>query len=153
MPNWKKVVVSGSNAQLNQVTASYFKGDGSGLTGINADTANIAVKEEGSSLTSQVSSIDFVGSSLTATTNGNDVTVTAITESPFTATGSYYAANADIQVTGSLGVDGAITEKGYSIPVLIEKMVVDRLGSDGNAPDFLTFVPIVDQNGEQVIIS
>jgi hypothetical protein len=32
-------------------------------------------------------------------------------------------------------------------------MVVDRLGSDGNAPDFLTFVPIVDQNGEQVIIS
>jgi len=76
MPNWKKVVVSGSNAQLNQVTASYFKGDGSGLTGINADTANIAVQEEGSSLTSQVSSINFVGSPVTATNSGNDVTVT-----------------------------------------------------------------------------
>ena len=57
------------------------------------------------------------------------------------------------EVTGSLNVEGSILEKGYSIPVLMEKMVVDRLGSDGNAPDFLTFVPIVDQNGEQVIIS
>ena len=75
MPNWKKVVVSGSNAQLNQVTASYFKGDGSGITGVTADTANIAVKEEGSSLTSQVSSIDFVGSVVTATNIGNDITV------------------------------------------------------------------------------
>ena len=76
MPNWKKVVVSGSNAQLNQVTASYFKGDGSALTGVAADTANIAVKEEGSSLTSQVSSLDFVGSSVTAAAVGNAITVT-----------------------------------------------------------------------------
>ena len=75
MPNWKKVVVSGSNAQLNQVTASYFKGDGSGITGVTADTANISVKEEGSSLTSQVSSINFVGSVVTATNIGNDITV------------------------------------------------------------------------------
>ena len=56
------------------------------------------------------------------------------------------------EVTGSFSVDGAIKEKGLTIPTLIEKMVVDRLGSDGNAPDFLTFVPILDQNGEQVII-
>ena len=34
MPNWKKVVVSGSNAELNQVTASYFTGDGSALTNL-----------------------------------------------------------------------------------------------------------------------
>ena len=56
------------------------------------------------------------------------------------------------EVTGSLNVEGSILEKGYSIPVLMQQMVVDRLGSDGNAPDFLTFVPILDQNGEQVII-
>ena len=55
------------------------------------------------------------------------------------------------EVTGSFGVDGAITEKGYSMPVLMEKMVVDRLGSDGEAVDFLNFVPIVDENGEQII--
>jgi len=77
MPSWKKVLVSGSSAQLNEVTASGgFSGDGSGLTGVTADTANIAVLEEGSSLTSQVSSLDFVGSNVTATTDGNAITVT-----------------------------------------------------------------------------
>ncbi len=55
------------------------------------------------------------------------------------------------EVTGSLNVEGAIMEKGYSIPTLIEKMVIDRLGSDGETPNFLTFVPIVDENGEQII--
>jgi len=47
MPNWKKVIVSGSEASLsnlfvdNNITASYFtgsfKGDGSGLTNLNVD--------------------------------------------------------------------------------------------------------------------
>ena len=55
------------------------------------------------------------------------------------------------EVTGSLSVDGAIKEKGLSIPVLIEKMVVDRLGSDGEAVDFLNFVPITDENDEIVV--
>ena len=146
MPNWKKVVVSGSHAQINTVTASYFTGDGSALTGINADTANISVKEEGSSLTSQVSSLDFVGSSITATTSGNNVTVTATSASPFTATGSYYAANADLQVTGSFGVDGTITEQGYSIPELMEKMVVDNASST-----FLNFTTVTNNSGEVVV--
>ena len=146
MPNWKKVVVSGSNAQLNQVTASYFKGDGSALTGVAADTANIAVKEEGSSLTSQVSSINFVGSSLTATTSGNAVTVTATSASPFSQTGSYYAANSDIQVTGSFAVSGIISEQGYSIPELMEKMVVDQ-----GSTTFLNFVTITNESGEVIV--
>ena len=34
MASWKKVVVSGSRADLNDVTASFFKGDGSALTNI-----------------------------------------------------------------------------------------------------------------------
>ena len=55
------------------------------------------------------------------------------------------------EVTGSLNVEGAILEKGYSIPVLMEKMVVDRLGSDGGAVDFLNFVPITDENDEIVV--
>ena len=39
MPNWKKVLVSGSNAELGQVTASLgFKGDGSGLTNVPMTT-------------------------------------------------------------------------------------------------------------------
>lgn len=40
MANWKKVIVSGSDAVLNQVTASYFKGDGSALTGISGLISN-----------------------------------------------------------------------------------------------------------------
>jgi len=56
------------------------------------------------------------------------------------------------EVTGSFSVEGAIMEKGYSIPVLMEKMVVDRLGSDGEAVDFLNFVPITDENDEVVVI-
>ena len=42
--------------------------------------------------------------------------------------------NGGAEVTGSLNVEGAILEKGYSIPVLMEKMVVDRLGDDGGTP-------------------
>jgi hypothetical protein len=40
MANWKKVIVSGSNAELLTVTASFFKGDGSALTGVVASSAN-----------------------------------------------------------------------------------------------------------------
>lgn len=40
MANWKKVIVSGSRAELLDVTAS-FKGDGSGLTGITATSLDI----------------------------------------------------------------------------------------------------------------
>jgi hypothetical protein len=41
MATWKKVIVSGSNAILNQVTASGgFSGDGSGITGISGISDN-----------------------------------------------------------------------------------------------------------------
>jgi hypothetical protein len=55
------------------------------------------------------------------------------------------------EVTGSFSVDGAIKEKGLTIPTLIEKMVIDRLGDDGEEPTFLTYVPIEDESGEQII--
>lgn len=38
MPTWNKIILSGSNAHLNQVTASFFSGDGSGLTGLPTRT-------------------------------------------------------------------------------------------------------------------
>lgn len=47
MAEWKKVIVSGSSAELsnlfvtNAVTASYFKGDGSQLTGVAATSLDI----------------------------------------------------------------------------------------------------------------
>ena len=48
MPNWKKLIVSGSSAHLynlnvaSAVTASYFKGDGSGLTNVTTTVAELA---------------------------------------------------------------------------------------------------------------
>ena len=76
MPNWKKVIVSGSNAELNQVSASFsgsFQGDGSQLTGVGS---SITIQDEGSNLTTAASQINFVGSGVTATTSGNNVTAT-----------------------------------------------------------------------------
>ena len=46
MPNWKKLITSGSNAVLNQVTASFFKGDGSGLSNVTTTISELASKPD-----------------------------------------------------------------------------------------------------------
>ena len=45
------------------------------ITGISGAAANVIVKEEGSTITTSVSSLNFVGSGVTATNSGNDVTI------------------------------------------------------------------------------
>jgi hypothetical protein len=51
-----------------------------------------------------------------------------------------------------MSVDGAIQEKGYAIPTLIEKMVVGTVGSDGSTDlTILNFIPVTDENGEVVV--
>ena len=89
MAEWKKVIVSGSIAELNQVTASGgFSGNGSGLTGITADTlgnsltdgngiadftfngssgATIAVEADGSTLSVGASGVKVADAGITAT--------------------------------------------------------------------------------------
>ena len=65
MATWKKVIVSGSNAVLNQVTASGgFSGDGSGLTGIVGTSANNFTDADHSKLNAIEASAD-----VTDTTN------------------------------------------------------------------------------------
>ena len=49
-------------------------------------------------------------------------------------------------ITGSLNVNGAILEKGYSIPVIMQKMVVDS-----NSTTILNFEPITDVNEEVIV--
>ena len=51
MANWKKVIVSGSNAELNTVTASFFSGDGSALTNVPAGSINIESFTDGTGIT------------------------------------------------------------------------------------------------------
>lgn len=59
MPNWKKLIVSGSDASLsnlnvaNAVTASYFKGDGSAITGVTSTVTETATVSD--SFTNQTS--------------------------------------------------------------------------------------------------
>ena len=62
-----------STGSFGRVNATKFVGDGSGLTNV---TSPITVKDEGSNLTTEVSSINFVGTGVSAVANGNDVTAT-----------------------------------------------------------------------------
>jgi|TARA_B100000959_G_scaffold130786_1_gene137160 hypothetical protein len=60
----------------------------------------------------------------------------------------------DMQVTGSLSVDGTISELGYSIPELVEKMVVRAVGSDDSTSiTVLNFITVTNNNGEVVVTS
>ena len=51
MAEWKKVIVSGSHAELNTVTASFFSGDGSALTTVPAGSINIESFADGTGIT------------------------------------------------------------------------------------------------------
>ncbi len=63
----------GTTAISGSTFSGSFVGDGSGLSGV---TSPITIKDEGSDLTTAVSSINFAGSGVTATTSGDDVTAT-----------------------------------------------------------------------------
>ena len=65
--------ISGSSSSTGSF--GLVVGDGSGLSNV---AASITVKEEGTNLTTALSSMNFVGDGLTATTSGNDVTVTQL---------------------------------------------------------------------------
>jgi len=67
------VDMSNSTAISGSTFSGSFVGDGSGLSGV---TSPITIKDEGTNLTTAVSSIDFVGTGVSATTNGNNVTAT-----------------------------------------------------------------------------
>tara|TARA_R110000803_G_scaffold148262_2_gene213678 strand:- start:10474 stop:11040 length:567 start_codon:yes stop_codon:yes gene_type:complete len=99
MPNWKKLIVSGSDANLSNlvvsqsITASAFVGDGSALTGVVANvTEEVTITDTFSSSTSNATTHNFgtknvivsvydsndqviIPASIT-TTNSNVVTVT-----------------------------------------------------------------------------
>ena len=67
MPSWKKVIVSGSNAELSSVTGSFtgsFKGDGSLLTGV---VASGSIQSASVATTSQTASVALRANSLAPT--------------------------------------------------------------------------------------
>ena len=66
MPSWKKLVVSGSAAELSSlnvdgaVTGSGFKGDGSGLTNVTATVSPVAFNQNLSEAFELDSNDDFM---------------------------------------------------------------------------------------------
>lgn len=87
-----------------------------------------------------------VDNSVTATSFiGNGSLLTGIQSGIFSTTGSYRTTTNNIQVTGSLDVDGMIKENKYSIYKVIENLVVD-------SDSFLNFNHITDINEEAIIV-
>jgi hypothetical protein len=84
MAEWKKIIVSGSQAELAGVTGSFtgsFFGDGSGLTGVSSfsvsgDTNNRVITADGSGGGVGEANLTFDGSTLTVT---GDVSATSAT--------------------------------------------------------------------------
>lgn len=71
-PDHKLAVAGDVSASVN-ISASAFYGDGSNLTNVSSP---LTIKEEGSNITTSAASINFVGAYVTASTSGDDVTVT-----------------------------------------------------------------------------
>ena len=90
-------VAVGSNIQLGNagvITATSYRGDGSALTGISG-SGGVAVQDEGSTLSTQASTLNFVGSGVVASGTGATKTITISGGGG----GSSTPADDDIQVT------------------------------------------------------
>ena len=71
-------LVVGNNIKLGNagvITATSFSGDGSALTGISG-SGGVAVQDEGSTLSTQASVLNFVGAGVVATGTGTTKTIT-----------------------------------------------------------------------------
>ena len=123
MPNWKKVIISGSDASVSSLSTSGTISNASAV-GASHITGSFTGSYQGD------------GSNLTGIAAGGI----------FTATGSIQATTNTVQVTGSLSVDGTIQEAGYTIPGLVEKMVVDS-----SSTSILDFTTITNNDGELLV--
>jgi len=106
MPNWKKLIISGSNANLNKIvvdtdiSASLFSGsfygDGSGLTGID-------IPSTASLLTTASVSLNTI-----TFTKGDASTFDITVDTGSGGGGAAFPYTGSAQITGSLGVTGSV---------------------------------------------
>ena len=99
MPNWKKVIVSGSSAHLNHVTMSgnisgsststgsfgLLQVGGGNFTSASLAAGGVAIKDEGTTILSSAQSINFTGGAVSASVDGTqtDVTIEALATEVF----------------------------------------------------------------------
>ena len=116
MAEWKKVVVSGSSAELSNldvdlaVTASFFKGDGSALTGIVAD-GSVSASSQIDGTAIQNNAITIAG---TSTQLGGSITAATILGSTGVFSGSAQVDGTSI-TNNAITIAGASTQLGGSI--------------------------------------
>lgn len=111
MPNWKKVVVSGSDAVLNSVTAS-FTGS---LTGSLFGTASFATSASQAISSSRATSASFASTASYVNPLNQAVIITgSLTVSG--STGTVFSSNVDtlvltgsLLISGSANIDGPVT--------------------------------------------
>ena len=110
MPNWKKLITSGSSASLsnlyveNSVTASYFVGDGSALTGVTTEIVETAtVSDSFTSATQKIVTHNF-GPKDVIVTVYNDSDEQIIPSSIVTTDTNTVTVNLDSATTGRVVV-------------------------------------------------
>ena len=137
MAQWKKIIVSGSVAELDrvvasQVTASFFKGDGSALTGIataltlNGGTGTTTVALATETLTVLGTSNQIVSAVDKSGTTGR---VTLSLPNTVTISGSTFSKNVSVAenltVGNNLTVDGNLTINGDTTVISTTNLSVE----------------------------
>ena len=137
MAQWKKIIVSGSVAELDrvvasQVTASFFKGDGSALTGIataltlNGGTGTTTVALATETLTVLGTSNQIVSAVDKSGTTGR---VTLSLPNTVTISGSTFSKNVSVAenltVGSNLTVDGNLTINGDTTVISTTNLSVE----------------------------
>ena len=128
MAEWKKVIVSGSAAELLNVTAS-FKGDGSGITGVSASGLNIEGFTDGTGIT--VATTDKLLLSDAGTEKYINVSQLPFTTNTFRAIGvdSNGDGDADISLASN---ESLVLKKGSNITLSESGGVVTIASTDTN---------------------
>ena len=125
MANWKKVIVSGSNAELNTVTASFFSGDGSALTNVPAGSINIESFTDGTAIT--VASTDKL-----ILSDGGAEKYINVSQLPFTTANvstnlSKTVTASDVTINSSDGTNVAIGAASTSAAGVLTKAKFDEI--------------------------
>ena len=180
MANWQKVVTSGSNAHLNMVTASFFSGDGSGLTGITATMPagvySSSAQEKDPIFTSKSGSYATTGSNIFF---GNQQIVGSVTASIFSASymdfnnltaanvpawkagriyydsdlGAFTAYNSESEVSLQIGQEIFLRAFNKSGATILNGTPVRISGSQGDMPYIwkATTLPAEDRSQNRII--
>lgn len=134
MPSWKKVIVSGSHAELSSVTGSFtgsFKGDGTLLTGV---VASGSIETSSVAITAQTASVALRANSLSPTVTATSASTAILAQTASVAirattlSSAATASFADISTlsrAGSGSFSGSFQGDGSNLSGIATTLTVD----------------------------